>query len=68
MSSHCQLARLCSGFVVRVQVSEDGSGEVAFEAAQRFGGGVAFGEAVPVVGLAQAVEADLGDSDAVQGG
>ena len=67
MSSRCQLARLCSVFVVGVEVAENDSCEAAFEAAQRFGGGIAFGETVPVVGLAQAVEADLGDRDPVQG-
>jgi hypothetical protein len=47
---------------------KDGSSEAAFETAQRFGGGVARGEAVAIVGLSETVEPDLGDSDAVQGG
>lgn len=52
----------------RCQVGKDLAGETAFEAAQGFGGGVAFGEAVSVVNQALAMDTDLGDGDAVQRG
>src|SRR6478672_6167116 len=68
MSSRCWLPRLNSVLLVGVQGVKDGSSEAAFEAAQRFGGGVADGEAVAVVSLSETVETDLGDSDAVQCG
>ena len=68
MSSRCRLARLESVFFVGVQVMEDDTGQAAFEAAQCLGGGIASIDAFAVVGLAETVEADLGDSDAVQGG
>jgi hypothetical protein len=45
------------------------TGEVSFEGAEGFHGGVSVGaSALVVVGAAGAVEADLGDGDAVQGG
>jgi hypothetical protein len=68
MSSRCRLARLDLGLAVGVEVVEDDSDQSAFEAAQGFGAGVTGGEALAVVGLAESVESDLGDRDAVQGG
>lgn len=49
-----------------MQMVEHHPGQAAFEAAQGFGLGVAGGLALAVVGLSEAVEADLGDGDAVQ--
>jgi hypothetical protein len=43
------------------------SGDAALEGAQRFAGGVTLGTA-PLVGLAWAGQAQLGDGNAVQGG
>src|ERR1700757_1915573 len=68
MSSRCRLARLLTFLVVDVEMAETDSGQTPFEAAQGFSPGVADGDAVAVVGLSEAIEADLGDSDAVQGG
>jgi hypothetical protein len=65
LSSRCRLARLCWGVVVCVEVVEDHSGESAFEATQGLGVGVAGGESAAVVGLSEALEADLSDGDAV---
>jgi hypothetical protein len=68
MSSRCRLARLISGLVVGVEVLEDHTGQTAFEAAQCFGGGGTGVKSCAVVGLAESVQADLCDGDAVQGG
>src|ERR1700758_893537 len=68
MSSRCRLARLVAGVVVSVKVVEDDSGQAAFEAAQRFWIGGARIESFAVVGATEAIEADLGHGDTVQGG
>jgi hypothetical protein len=65
MSSRCRLARLIAGLVVGVEVVEDHASQAAFEAAQGFGAGVSGGQSFAVVGLAEAIEANLGDRDAV---
>ena len=68
MSSRCPLARLNSVVVVGAQVAEDHSGETALETAQGLGCGIAGGQSLAVVRPTQAVEADLGHRDAMQGG
>jgi hypothetical protein len=68
MSSRCRLARLDSVVVVGVEVVKHHTGQATFEAAQRLGCGVSIRQSLAVVGLTQAVEADLGDCDAVQRG
>ncbi len=68
MSSRCRLASGLALLLVGVEVVKHHAGQAAFEAAQGFGAGVPGREAFAVVGLAEAVEADLGDGDAVQGG
>ena len=45
---------------------EDVAGEVSFEAAERFAGGLAFGAFAGEVGLGRSVGAGAGDGDAVQ--
>lgn len=67
MSSRCRLARLDSVLVVGVEVVEDDTSQAAFEAAQCLGLGIAGINAFAVIGLSQAIEADLGNGDAVQG-
>jgi hypothetical protein len=46
----------------------EGVGELAFEAAEGFFAGLAFGELALVVGAGWGVDADLDDRDAVQDG
>jgi hypothetical protein len=60
-------SRLCGrgGRVGGPQKCEDDAGEASLERSQRFHGGVSLLAAALVVGLAQAVQADLGDRDAV---
>jgi hypothetical protein len=55
------------GLVVGVEVVEDDAGQATFEAAQGLSAGGAGITPFGVVGPAEAVEADLGDGDAVQG-
>lgn len=68
MSSRCCLSSRLAGLVVGVQVAEDDAGQAAFEATEGFGRRVAGGEPPAVLGLAEAVYADLSDGDAVQRG
>jgi hypothetical protein len=67
MSSRCQLARLCSVFVVGVEVVVDDAGEAAFKRTQRFWFGGPGVKSFAVVGPSESVEADLGYRNAVQG-
>ena len=60
--------KLVSVVVVDVEVVKDDAGQAAFEAAQCFRVRGARVESFAVVGAAEAIEADLGHSDAVQGG
>ena len=53
---------------VGLELFPEGGGDVAFEAAERFAAGFAFGEFALVVVAGGCVAADLGDRDAVQGG
>ena len=55
--------------MVGVEVMEDDAGQAAFEACAALQGCEApVSSRCAVVGLAESVEADLGDGDAVQGG
>ena len=54
--------------LVGVEVAVNDPDEAAFEAAQGFGVGHAFGLLLAVVGLPEPVEADLGDRDPVHRG
>jgi hypothetical protein len=51
--------------LVGVEVAVNDADEAAFEAAQGLGVGHAFGLLLAVVGLPEAVDADLGDRDPV---
>ena len=53
--------------LVGVEVAVDDADEAAFEAAQGFAVGHAFGLLLAVIGLSEAVEADLGDRDPMHG-
>jgi len=68
MSSRCRLARLASVLVIDVKTVEDDAGQSAFEAAQRFRVKGAHVKSFGVVGTTEAIEADLGHGDTVQGG
>ena len=67
MSSGCGEASRGGG-LVGGEVVEHDAGEAAFEAAQGFRGRHALGSLLEVVGLAEAVKADLGDRDPVEVG
>lgn len=54
--------------LVGVECVEHDAAEAAFQAAERFDFGVALVESLAVVGASEAVETDLCDRDAVQGG
>jgi hypothetical protein len=62
------LARLASVLVIDVKTVEDDAGQSAFEAAQRFRVRGAHVKSFAVVGTNEAIEADLGHGDTVQGG
>lgn len=67
MSSRCRKTRR-SSVLVGVEVAVDDAGEAAFQTAQGLGVGHAFGLLLPVVGLPEPVEADLGDRDPMDRG
>jgi hypothetical protein len=56
---NCRLASGWALLAVGVKVVVDDPSETAFKAAQRFGGRLAGGQSLAVVGLAETVEADL---------
>ena len=68
MSSRGRESSRGRGRRVVLQCLEDDAGESSFEGAQGLGLGVAGVEAFAVVAAAEAVAADLGDRDPVEGG
>jgi hypothetical protein len=55
------------GCLTGVEAVKHHPGQAALEGSQRVGAGVAFGQSFSVVDLAEAVYAELGDSNALQG-
>src|SRR5438105_1079756 len=62
----CQVERSAGGACGRRQQAEDGAGEVSFQAAQRFAAALPFSLFAFEVVASGAVDAALGDGDAVE--